>query len=293
MSAPLTIGVYDDVPAERYHADDLCPEPSLSRSFAHTMISECPLKAWLSSPRLNKNFKPIESTKAMDFGSLGHLLLLGKGAQVDVCSKDDWRTDFAKGFRDDSKANGRIPVLQKTYDEATQMKEGALRELKRLGILPDFEASKYEQTIIFRDDDSYLRARPDAMLVDKGSATINLLDVKCTNSAEPEACIRRIGESGYDLQVYFYSEAAAQLHPDLRGRVKFLFLFIETEWPYLVSPIELNGEFLTIARSKYNRSLHMWKRCLAENRWSGYSKGIVTAAPRPWDLQREMEASNA
>lgn len=289
----LTIGMYgpDVVNAERYHSDQLCSAPSLSRGVAHTMISECPLKGWLSHPRLNPQYAADDPSASMDFGSVGHELILGSGGGIDIGDFDDFKTNAAKDWRKESRAANRTPVLRKTYYQAVQLREGALREFKRLGVLEDFEACKYEQTIIFRSRDSYLRARPDATLIDKGSGTISLFDVKITANAEPEACTRRIGELGYPLQAQFYSEAAASIEPDLRGRTAFIFLFVEKEWPFLVSPITLNGEWMTIARSQYDRAVNLWAKCMSENKWGGYSQGIVEACPRPWDMQSEIGAS--
>jgi hypothetical protein len=226
----------------------------------------------------------------MDFGTLGHLLLLGKGGNVDIGDFDDWRTKAAQAFRDESKLCGRTPVLKKTYEEGLVLKEGALREFRRLGVLEDFEKASKEHTFIWRDDASYLRCMIDAAHIDKGAAIATVMDLKITHDASPEACIRRIGEMGYDLQAHFQMEAVKSVGKEnglhVEGRTKHLFLFIEDEFPHMVCPIELSAECLHNGRQKFNMALHRWKDCMATGSWPGYSAGVVVAEAMPWDTKR-------
>lgn len=283
----LTIGVYD-IPDTAYHADP-CAGPSLSNSLAKVIWEECPLKAYLKHPRLNKNYTPDEPTPGMDFGSLGHKLLLGKGPEVDVCSKDDWKTDFAKNFRDDSRARGRIPTLQKTMDRAQALVIGATREFDRLGVLPDFTAAVKERTFIWRESDCYLRSMIDAVLVDETTCTVNIFDLKITKDASEDTCFKQIGNMNYDIQEHFQTRALQGCYPHLAGRVKHLFLFVEDQFPFLVTPVELTAEFKHLGRQKFGYALERWKVCTHENRWPGYTTGIVAAAPKPWDSKRVEE----
>lgn len=289
----LTIGAHECSEA-RYHADDVCVDPSLSRSFGHQMLTECPLKAYLNSPRLNKNFESTVPTASMDFGSLCHNLILGKGAAVDICTKDDWKTDFAKGLRDESRAAGRLPILEKTFKRGEVLREGFFREMKRLGMLADFETMEKEKVYIFRQDDCYLRSMIDATLVDKPNATATIFDLKITGDATPDVCIGNLAKKGYDLQAFFQMQAVQSTGREVglhvEGRTKQTFLFIEDSYPFLVTPLTLSAEFLHIARSKFGRALSLWKQCMTTGRWPGYSAGIITAEPKPWDAQREMEA---
>lgn len=290
-SPNLTIGEHD-IEADVYHADP-CPSPSLSSTIAK-LVNQCPLKAFLAHPKLNPNFIAEDSSDTMDFGTLGHALLLGKGAKIDICSKEDWRTDFAKGMRADSKAAGRICVLQKIYDKGEALRKGAMHWMKQLGILDDFQKAAKEHTFIWRDDENYMRSMIDATYVDHGVATGQIFDVKITNDASPGACERRISDMCYSLQAHFQQEALKSIHREIglhiEGRIKHLFLFIESEYPFMVTPMDLSGELAAIGRSQYNRARNTWKRCIAANRWPTYCAGVVTASAKPWDSQREMEA---
>lgn len=285
----LTVG-WHDIPATVYHADP-CPVASLSNSLAKKLIV-CPLKAFLSHPRLYPAAAEDNSPK-MDFGSLAHRAILGKGAEVEIIDAEDWKKPSNRDIRDAARARGHIPALAGDYKLASALNMGFMREIDRLGIAKDFADSKKEMTSIWRSstNDAYLRCMIDAVLVDVGAGTINIMDVKTTENAAPDACIRRIGDGDYDLQAVFQMEACAAQHPDLRGRIKHLFLFTEVEFPYLVTPVELSAEFLAIGRSKFNRALRTWGECMASKRWPGFTSGIYTAEPKPWNLQREMEAA--
>ncbi len=282
------VGIHD-ITEDVYHAD-CCVEPSLSRSIAHTFLEECPMKAYLKHPRLAKNVHSVEPTDAMDFGSLGHALLLGKGAKIHICPFDNWKKDAAQAMRDAARAEGMIPALTKTYDLAVQMQEGVRREFKRLGILTDFDAAKSEQTLIWKDGPIYCRAMIDKLMVDQEMLLATIFDLKITADASPETCIKQIGSMGYSLQHEFYTKGVESCVKDVTGRVKFVFLFVEKTFPFLVTPVELSGEFRAIGLSKYHRAVRGWTECLATGRWPGYSSGVVTASPKPWDLSREMEA---
>lgn len=247
------------------------------------------MKAYLKHPRLNANVAKNESTAVMDFGSLGHKLLLGRGAAVDIIDANDFKTDAAKAKRDASKAAGRIPTLAKHYEKALELQKGATREFERMGILADFVAAKKERTFIWRESDCYLRCMIDADLVDESTCTVNIFDLKITGDARPETCFKQISKMNYDLQQHFQIRALQGAFPHLAGRIKHLFLFVESEFPFLVTPVELSAELAHNGRAKFGMALESWKTCTHTNRWPGYTAGIVTAEANTWDTKRIEE----
>lgn len=283
----LTVGVYYDVPESAYHAD-CALEPSLSSSLAKEIWSSCLLKGWLSHPRLNPKYEPRDPSKQMAFGSLAHKLLLGKGAEIEICTKNDWKTDFAQEFKKDALARGAIPCLQKDHDKAVALREGTLRELKRLGILPDFEAAKKEVVIVWCESGNYYRCMIDALLVDETTCTVNIFDIKTTEDASPNACMRRISDGNLDIQEHFQIRAVQAAFPHLAGRVKHAYLFAETEFPYLCTPVEMTAEYKHIGTAKFRAVAAQWREALATNRWPGYTEGVMSATPKPW-VSKEVE----
>ena len=131
---------FHDITPEEYHADPCVRRASLSRSAAWTMISECPLMCYTEHPKFGGQGNGDEDdsdepTKAMDYGSVGHVLLLGKGMKVAVGDFNNYMTKAAKEWRDAVRADRDIPVLRKVYDRAVLMVAGIRRELQRFGLL--------------------------------------------------------------------------------------------------------------------------------------------------------------
>jgi hypothetical protein len=290
MSEPLrlTVGAHDILERD-YHLDPAM-EPSLSNSIARVIWDSCPLKAWLDHPRCNPNYVPSVPTKDMEFGTLVHKLMLEKGAEVDICTADDWKTKFAQEFRKDSRESGHLPVLQHIYDDGLKCKAGALRELTRLGILADFNAGVSERTYIWREDQCYLRTMIDKVLVDDTTCTINVMDLKVTGDASPEACYKKISEMSYDIQEHMQIRALQNIYPHLAGRIKHMFIFIEREFPYLCTPVELTAVGKHNGAGKFGYTFGLWKKAMATGKWPGYTSGIVAWEPKPWDTKRVEEA---
>ena len=63
-----------------------------------------------------------------------------------------------------------------------------------------FKNGKPEQTLTWKEGNIYCRARLDFLRNDH----LVILDYKTTDSADPEACVRKIGQMGYDIQASFY-----------------------------------------------------------------------------------------
>ena len=102
-------GIYT-IPLTEYIADP-CPEPSLSASVAHTLITESPIHAFVQHPRLNKGRIESGSSK-MDIGTIVHgLVLEGDESRLVIVEADDWRTKVAKETRDAARLAGLVPVL--------------------------------------------------------------------------------------------------------------------------------------------------------------------------------------
>lgn len=293
----LEPGIHHGITDKVYHSDP-CVAPSLSRSIAWEIVSKSAAHAWIKHPRLNPNFKPEDANEAMDFGSVGHELLLGKSSSVEVKDFKDFRTDAAKDWKKECLAAGKIPVLPKTRDRADLMYAAALQHLKASGFLAEFLKADSEVTVIAGEKEHTKRARFDKLLIDPAGAKNRArgehaiaFDLKITSDASPKACTKQVGNMGYYLQSKFYKETLQAIRPDLAGRIKWVFLFIESEAPFAVTPIELDGAFEALASSQYNRAISAWARGITENHWPTYcdGEGSFTVSPPPYLLTQEME----
>jgi len=163
----------------------------------------------------------------------------------------------------------------------THTAQDFLKTTEIAGVLDDHEP---EMTLIWRADNVWCRARPDAI----NRRLRVMLHYKTTQgSAQPDAFIRGIMESGgYDVAMAFYSLGARAVGLDDWQHV---LLAQEQAFPHACSLISLDPAKWGIADAKVDRALVLWEQCVRTNRWPGYSSQIHYASPTPWQLA-EAEA---
>lgn len=264
-----------------YHADP-CSEPSLSASIAHTILSQSPVHAWLRHPKLGN--QPSKPTDAKDAGTLYHAILLGSDASVEKIDANDYRTNAAKEARDAARDAGLVPILAREYDAAMAACEAIRANLAKAGIV--VANGQNELPVEWRTSEGVLcRGRLDHL--SKGHAQI--VDLKSCRSAKPDDCAKSVISYGYDVQAAAYVQAVETLHPELAGRVEFVFAFFETEPPYAIGPYKLDAEWRHIGGRKWARACKTWARCLATGEWPGYATGVTTLFAPPWAMAQELE----
>ena len=298
----LSPGLYPSIPADVYHKDP-CLEPSLSRTIGWKLATNAPIHAKIAHPRLNGMMRFEQSTPEMDFGSLGHALILGKQEEIEVGDFDDFRTSAAKLFRDTARAHGKTPVLRHKLEVAQVMRDMAIEQIDRAGFGDLFSRATPEASAIAKIGDIYARARFDKLLIHpetpsmERGAHATIFDLKITDSADPETCAKQIGNMGYAFQKAFYSKVLGALPKeftkgsDLVGRIRFVFFLIDREYPHCLTPIELNGEYDAIGNSQLDRAIRLWGECLKTNEWPTYANGhgTFTVAPPKYIYAKEFE----
>lgn len=269
--------------AEEYHADP-CPVPSLSHTIAHTLVSDSPIHAYLAHPRLGSVRK--EPTKAMDKGTLGHILLLDEGRDIRRIDADDWRTQAARDERDSWRAAGGIAALEHEYQTALDAAHHVRLQLEddfdvKLDGVSEVAAFWYETA----DDGTRVLCR--AMLDHWIAARAIAYDVKIPASSHPKACQSFMIDHGCDIQWAAYTSALGKIFPELAGRVDLEFLFCEFDAPFCVTPVEVAGSMRELGARKWRRAINTWAACTKSEKWPGYvSKRIRVEAPA-WALQQE------
>ena len=281
---PLQQGIHDNVPADVYHADP-CPEPSLSAGIARKLVSRSPLHAWEAHPRLNPDHEDEEAGH-LDFGSAAHALLL---EGIDICQvveADSWRTNAAKDERDSARKSGLIPLLRKDYERMCDLVLAVRHQVARLDVAPlPLHDGQPEQTLVWQEGDVWCRARPD-WLHDAWDAVD---DVKTTGTtANPADWARtRLFADGKDVQAAFYRRGLRHLAgTDPHWR----FLVVEVDPPFAISVIGLSSAALELADRKVERAIHLWRRCMADGQWPGYSRELALAEPPAYEEARFLEA---
>lgn len=267
-----------------YYADAGSEVPRLSQSMAKIIVSQSPRHAFTAHPRLGG--VPGKATKAMDDGSVISALLLGKGAEIEVCAFADFRSADARTQRDTAIAAGRIPVISSKYSALAECAEGLRASLLEYNIdlsdgIPEFAVEWAERG---EYGDVLCRGKMDLFVSKRGQ----IFDVKKTQSALPRDCARSMMTYGYDIQDAAYRSAAAQLLPDMAGRIDMVFLFMEMEPPYAVTPIRASGMMRQLGEMKWQRAVAIWERCLRTNRWPSYVDSVTEVDPPAYAITDEM-----
>lgn len=284
------MSVLPDLPADRYHADELMGAtegPTLSASIAKILIAQSPLHAYTAHPRLNPYYKREEEDR-FSIGTVAHAVLLEGRDVVEVIEADSWRTNDAKAARDLARENGKVPLLGKDYFDVMAMVDAARRQLDAHEASPAlFTAGKPEQTITWDEDGVACRSRIDWLHDDYR----HLDDLKSTGrSASPHDFARTLYGVGNDVSAAFYIRgvrAVTGITPIFRWCV------IETAPPFALSVVTPGPDVLAVADDKVTYAINLWRECLANDSWPGYSNRVATAELPGYIEAQWMERSAA
>lgn len=280
---------------EEYFADP-CKVPSLDPTTAHILLSQSPRHAFYAHPRLGGEKR--EPSRFMDSGSLVHALLLDKGKNCDVIPFDSFRKKEAQELRDAAHEAGRIPVLAEEMDRAQSICEDLRNDMKDNGII--LEGGQAEMMIQWTEEaDNGHPVQCKGMLDYWQPDTATIYDLKCVTFGRPEACQANSIKRSDVIQVNAYMSAIASLHPELMGRLNFVFLFAEClgasgtlkkTRPYCVSPLQPDGMLRGMSEMKWQQAINRWEECLRLKRWPGYaSDGIISMTAPLWAVKQAME----
>ena len=280
------VGLHRNMPEEVYHSDPTA-RVSLSRSMASEMLKKSPYHLYGSNRRLGAlHVEPHESTE-MDIGSVGHALLLGKGKKIDIGEWDDYKTKDSKEWREGCREAGRVPILDKHYQAAQAMQKEGLRQLGIFGLTDEYVAGESEVVGIWEEGPTLLRCMYDRLTI--AESTVTIIDWKVTKTCEKEFLRRQVYRQFYDLQCVWYKRGIGALLPKYAGRIRFLFLFIEREWPYSLVPVELDPESEMVGQMRFDRALEMWRVGMAKGYWPTYASEILRLSPPKYALTMEAE----
>ena len=288
MSAPFRIegpGVYEDMPAETYHADP-APEPALSAGLAETITTRTPLHAWCDSRRLNPDWE-AETSDRFDLGSMFHAAMTGEQRDMVSIDAPSWQTKAAREARDEARAAGKIALLAKDHERVERMCEAARAQLRAaLGHDP-FEIGVCEASIFWIagppgeiGGECWNRCRPDGMVARGGGGAGGIIyDLKSTGeTADPVEWSKRAYRFGVDLRAAMYVEGAEAIRG---GTWLYRYVPVETKPPHALSILELDEDAIAIGRKKLAEAQRLWRECLEAGRWPAWPARVaVVSAPR-------------
>lgn len=285
-----------------YHNDphDL---PSLSASIAHMLTSKSAAHAYEAHPKLGG--RPFEPSSEMDFGSLCHAVLIGAGgeriktvrAATDLHTGSgakkqlrymageaftDWKMGAAQDARDEIRAAGNIPVLQRDIDAAQTLAIAARRQFKPEWLIASPEQHRREAVLLWHETARNgmsvpCRAKLDLLSVERGL----IEDLKCPDSAHPKKVAKHVETYGSHVQYAAYVSALGAIVPALVGRVRYSWVFCETSRPYCVLRRHPAGSLRQLGEALWLTAVNRWAECLDSDRWPGYD-----------DEDRGIEASH-
>ncbi len=276
---------------DQYHAD-LCPEPALSSSLARTMINETPLHAWVSSPRLNPDFEPEDNT-AFDIGKAAHKLYLGKGSKLKIITAKAYNTNAAKADRDEAYKAGLIPLLRHQFDDVKDMVDAGRFQLQRHSIGDPFINAKPEdcEVCLAWEADGVL----NRCMIDRIDHDNRIIyDFKTTGlTANPDRLDRIASDRGYEVQDAHYIDGVKSI---FGGDWRFLFVFQEKKYPFLLSVIEMSPDWIDTGLRMVRRARQMWRWCLDSGVWPGYPSEVCMLSAPTWKdnqwYERELREAN-
>lgn len=280
-------GLYPDIKEADYHSDP-CPSPSFTQSIAKTLLTQSPKHAWFDHPRLNTRWTADDDPK-YDVGNTAHTLLLGRGKEIVTVDAPDWRSKAAREERERLQGLGKVVILEKVLDRASQMVAAARTQIAENNIEwndpEDGVVGEHSEAMLCAvDDGKWMRSKVDRL------TDAYVLDYKTTQaSASPEALDRRMVEDGWDIQAAMHARLIAllsQAGPDVTdasgGLRRHIFLAQESYPPFALSAVEIGEGAMTIGTQKLDKAWAIWKKCLAANDWPSYTTRLVPLRYPDW-----------
>lgn len=297
----LKVGIHAGVSHLRYH-EDPAPEPSMSSSFLRKVYETSPAHAWLTHPRLAKNYQPDQPTRDMDFGSAAHAHLLGS-QEIQIVKATDWRKESSRVIRDGARRAGLAPVLiadaERIGHMVRKLKAG-LKATELAGVF-DLGLGENEAVAIWRDEGVYFRARADRWIPPAPGRFPHglIVDYKTTgDSAAAEDWSRNAFNIGADWQSVLYpigfmmaaAQSTNERHPFTQPPA-FRYVVQETFEPFefqVFAPSLITREHTT---SKISAAFALAHAALKTAEPPGYPRLTAELDPPAWELKRAERAA--
>jgi len=277
-----------------YLADNMTPEPSLSRSGIIDLL-DCPARAYANNCRLNPPEEGDEGEDEAKFavGVAAHSLLLegiDKAILIDPADHPGakgaipkgWTTNEMKESRDAVRSCGMIPLLPKQFDKVMGAVEAAKQAIKDCAELELTDLAKdgvSEMSYFWQEENGiWCRIRPDFLRNDKKL----ILDVKFTEtSANPDYYSGQIGRMGYGIQSAFYRRGIKAVE---KTDPIFVIMAIEAKPPHFCTFHGLDLLHDDMCQQQVQWGINKWHECLTTGKWPGYETRIHYAEAKPWAL---------
>ena len=246
--------LYANLPASHYHKDT----EALSCSMLKPLLkSPAHFQASLTSR--------TKASKAMDFGSLVHALVLEPhtvGNEVSVYpGLADGRSSEYKTFL--TKQNGRLVVDEPTFARARNLAEKVLSRRVFGRPFGDFVSEGIpEASIYFEEPTTGLQLRTRMDLYHPEFS----FDLKTTRHGTISAFTRDAVEMHYDFQAFMYT-IARSLYEGKSTFPKFVFIAVENEEPHAIHQVTAGESFMSNGAKKFQEVLSVYSACMQTGFW--------------------------
>lgn len=227
---------------------------------------------------------PQEPTPAMQIGTVFHAAVLEPETLSDVVAVApdvDRRTKDGKAawaeFEQD--AAGKIILKQAEMEQISDMAEAVEAHPEAMWLLADVNNPLTEVSCFWTDFRSFgCKCRPDRLTADG-----IVIDLKTTDDASPDGFARACAQYKYHWQAAWYltglTAASGYQHDDFR------LIAVEKKPPYGVGVYQMPRVYIDIAREQIAPLLDLYRRCLEDNSWPGYSDKTEILQMPVWALK--------
>ena len=266
--------------------------PRLSPSIGTPLIEESPRSAWAAHRLMGNHRKP--TTDSQREGRLWHSVLLENGKGVVVIDAENFRTKAAKEERDKAYFEGNIPVVGPKWEEIQAAVPRIQEELKAVGVeFTGVSEEKFLWEEVSSDGDTVYCS---GVIDHYSEATI--YDMKTEPVANERLAALSIARSHAILQDAAYKSAFVNTYGGERERLKLVYVFIQTEEPFVCVPVYLSGEGQETSYLKWRRAINLWAECMARGTEKQHWPGPVGSPTRTvlpgwmYPTELELEASS-
>lgn len=248
--------IIDGMSNKEYHA-----HPALGSTSLKTLATKTPAHyRWQADHPVHKD--------VFDLGTVAHSLILeGDTTGVEVLDYPAWTTKAAREARDDARNQGKIPLLEKDWQEVMAMHDAVMAHPEARALLT---GHRPETSVFWEEDGLHLKCRPDAW--QHGL----LIDLKTTRTADPNEFGRTAAEFGYHQSAGHYIDGVKAITGE---ELPFKFILVEKTAPYFVSVVELDIEAVGIGRQLNDRAKRIYRECTETGRWPGYTNSEPVNLP--------------
>jgi exodeoxyribonuclease VIII len=265
--------------------------PALSQSKLKE-LKKSPLHLW--AKYIDPNRIEEESTEAMILGKATHCALFENelfSTAYCVAPVCDRRTSQGKATYSMFEAmNAGKTILKAEQYTIIQKMVNRIHQKNAVKLL--LNGGKAEHELYWADSEFGLdcKAKLD-YLIEPCSEYPNgiIIDLKTTTSANANEFSKTIYNLGYYNQVAFYCEAVKQIYKT-EDYPMFLFIAAEKTAPFECDFYICDEGTLDAGLQENRKLMKIYKECLTDNKWEGYSDSIKSIGMPHWGFNNITEA---